>query len=56
MLRQSAVRKSYDKPTISLVRMVPQEAVLAECKTTGGPVAPLASQCNISGIQCISDS
>ena len=37
-------KKAYRKPEIKRVRLMPEEAVLGGCKTTGGP-GEYASSC-----------
>ncbi len=31
------IRKSYQKPKLNQVRLIPEEAVLTACKNLGGP-------------------
>jgi hypothetical protein len=41
--RQAAVRRAYEAPSLRRVRLVPDEAVLASCKSnaTAGPAGPV---------------
>jgi len=44
-------RKPYSKPEVTKVRLVPQEAVLDTCKTTGAIVGPPDfANCFVTGI------
>ena len=42
------VRRSYQKPRIKEVKLVPQEAVLATCKVNSGDAGP-TSTCRNTG-------
>ncbi len=44
-------RKPYHKPEVTKVKLVPEEAVLATCKTTGTVIGPPSfANCFVTGL------
>jgi hypothetical protein len=48
-------RKPYVKPVIASVNLIPDEAVLGNCKGTGGPTAYSGDVCTLGGTSCLAE-
>jgi len=45
-------RKPYVKPIIASVNLIPDEAVLSNCKGTGVPTAHSGDVCTVASVNC----
>jgi len=50
--RKGRAKRPYSRPVIEQVRLIPEEAVLAACKSPGGGGGPGTGSCKQRGQPC----